>query len=466
MKNILKYLLVAILIPLVFGSCANDADRDWATADPSFKLYNTTLASNVLYPTMETNPFRLTWDNTVAPSSEYTVQLSTTSDFSKPIVFGTSKTNTYSTTIGALNTALLSAGYVPYKTQPVYFRVVSGSNVSNVISFDVTTYPSAVPVITAPAAGTAIVLDSTKPTETATKVIWTDYSYGTDVVYLVEAAKKGTTNFVTIASVNNLRMVNVTNKAFNDALIGAGFTPNVAADVDIRVTATTKSTGGTVTKTSNVVTINVTPYLSFKDMFFVGDATAAGWNTNNGNPALFRDPANTNKFYYEGYFAAGAFKVIEKLGENTWQPQWGQKDGKLAVNDGTGSDPDTFNIPAAGYYRFEMDIVNRTFSLSPVAAPAKTYTSLGLIGDFNSWGGDVKMTQSAFDPHLWVVRDLVIGAAGGLKIRANGGWDVNWGTESKWSGIATQGGSNIPVDAGTYDVFFNDADGSYIFVKK
>lgn len=466
MKNIFKYLLVAILLPLIFGSCSNEADRDWTTADPSFKLYNTTLASNVLYPTMENNPFRLTWDNTVAPSTEYTVQMSATEDFAKPVVLGTSKTNTYSSTIGALNTALLSAGYAPYKVQRVFMRIVSGSNVSNAVSFDVTPYPSTAPVITAPAAGTKIMLDGTKPDEAATKVSWNDYSYGTDVVYVVQAAKKGSSDFVTIASVNNLRFVNVSNKAFNDALIGAGFTPNVAQDVDIRVTATTKSTGGTLVKTSNVVTLNVTPYLSFKNMFLVGDSTAAGWSTNNGNPALFRDPSNTNKFYYVGYFAAGAFKVIEKLGDNTWQPQWGQKDGKLAVNDGTGSDPDTFNITAAGYYRFEMDIVNKTFSLTPVAAPAKTYTSIGLIGDFNNWTGDVKMTQSAFEPHKWVARDVVIGSGGGLKIRANGSWDVNWGSETKWSGIATAGGANIPVDAGTYDVFFNDADGSYIFVKK
>ncbi len=66
---------------------------------------------------------------------------SNSSDFTIKVKLGTSNKNTYTTTIGALNTALLQAGYSPYSTKKVYFRIEAGSNVSLPIAFDVQPYP-------------------------------------------------------------------------------------------------------------------------------------------------------------------------------------------------------------------------------------------------------------------------------------------------------------------------------------
>ena len=88
MKNIFKIISILLLIPLVFSSCRDEQyDDNWKSADPSFTLYNTTLTSNVLYPTMENNPFRLTWDNSLGGTT-YNVVFSTTSDFATKIAFG------------------------------------------------------------------------------------------------------------------------------------------------------------------------------------------------------------------------------------------------------------------------------------------------------------------------------------------------------------------------------------------
>lgn len=472
MKNIFKILFLAILVPLFLQSCRED-EFAFQTAEPSFELYNTTLGSNVLYPTMKDNPFRLSWDNSLGAASEYTVEISTSEDFAKPVVLGKSSTNSFTTSIGNLNDALIQAGFLPYKAQKVYLRVISGSNVSNVISFDATPYPSSAPVITAPTAGTKFVLDPAAPDAKATTVTWTDYSYGTDVTYLVEVSPKGANNWASVGSINNLKMLDVTNKAFNDALIKTGFAPNVAADADIRVTATTKSTGGTITKTSNIVTVNVTPYIAFKDMFLVGDATSSGWSENNNNQAIFRDPVTTSKFYFTGKFIRGQynttqFKLLEKIG--SWSPQWGLKAGVVADN--TGGDPDPFATPDAGYYSFVVDILAKTYSITPATATAASpYTTIGLIGDFTGWGGDLPMEQSTFDPHQWVARDVAL-PTGQLKFRANSDWGINWGPEkslqsvSVLSGLGVQGGENILAEEGTYDIFFNDIDGRYQFIKK
>lgn len=163
MKNIIKFLSLVLLLPFVLHSCNNEDYRDWTKAEPSFKLYDTSLGSNVLYSKMENNPFRLTWDNLDAASS-YDIVFSNSSDFTIKVKLGTSNKNTYTTTIGALNTALLQAGYSPYSIKKVYFRIEAGSNVSLPIAFDVQPYPVEVPVITAPTAGSVITLDANNPT--------------------------------------------------------------------------------------------------------------------------------------------------------------------------------------------------------------------------------------------------------------------------------------------------------------
>ncbi len=464
MKNIFKIISIFLLIPLVFNACRDDQyDDNWASAEPSFTLYNTTLTSNTLYPTMESNPFRLTWDNTTGATGDFSVVYSTTSDFKTKVVLGTSKTTSYTTTIGALNTALLSAGYSPYTTKAVYMRIEVGDKVSNAISFDVKPYPSTAPVITAPVAGAEILLSGAAPDDVITTFTWSDYNtYGVNVTYLLEVSKKGANNFSTLGSVMNAKSFEATNKVLNDAVLKAGLEADVKGEVDVRVTATSKSTGGTIEKVSNIVTFKVTPYVAFKNMFFVGNATAANWNNNNNNQAIFRDASNANKFHFIGKFGAGEFKFLEILGN--WQPQWGLKAGLVANSDG--GDPGTFVTSAAGYYSFTMDILAKTYTLTPYTDAMTDYSTIGMIGDFNGWGGDLALEQSSYDTHQWTLKDITIPTTGKFKFRADGAWTVNWGAGTELSGQGTQNGADIPLTAGTYDVYFNDIDGRYQFIKK
>ena len=105
--------MVFLLPLLVFNACRDDADRDWTTPEPSFKLYDTTLGANVLYPTMAANPFILNWDNAVGGSGAYSIMVSATPDFQTKVELAKSETNTVKTTVGALNTAMLQAGLNP-----------------------------------------------------------------------------------------------------------------------------------------------------------------------------------------------------------------------------------------------------------------------------------------------------------------------------------------------------------------
>ena len=215
---------------------------------------------------------------------------------------------------------------------------------------------------------------------------------------------------------------------------------------------------------------------TFRDFFLVGDVTAAGWDPNNNNTPLFRDPANADLYHFTGRFAGGdgkeGFKLLEMLTQ--WQPQWGLDGGNLTSSDILGGDPAAFPVTADGYYSLTLNADELTYTFEPYdASEATTYDVIGLVGDGTSvgWPGDanptpdIQLTQSEFDPHLWYVNDIAL-TDGPIKFRANLAWDVNWGSDTFPSGLATQNGPDIPATEGVYDLWFNDITGRYILIPQ
>jgi len=102
--------------------------------------------------------------------------------------------------------------------------------------------------------------------------------------------------------------------------------------------------------------------------------------------------------------------------------------------------------------------------------------SFGLIGDFNSWGGDVALTYDETSGSLKATGVQLL--AGSLKIRANGAWDDDWGKGSNTT-TTTDGdvttvtnlvskGGNIDNAAGIFDVELQmsyDGNHKLIFTK-
>ena len=162
----------------------------------------------------------------------------------------------------------------------------------------------------------------------------------------------------------------------------------------------------------------------------------------------------------------------EATGE--WQPQWGLDGGNLTSSDILGGDPAAFPVTADGYYSLTLNADELTYTFEPYdASEATTYDVIGLVGDGTSvgWPGDanptpdIQLTQSEFDPHLWYVNDIAL-TDGPIKFRANLAWDVNWGSDTFPSGLATQNGPDIPATEGVYDLWFNDITGRYILIPQ
>ena len=142
-----------------------------------------------------------------------------------------------------------------------------------------------------------------------------------------------------------------------------------------------------------------------------------------------------------------------------WDTNWGGDLDHL-TNGGA-------NIPiAAGQYRIYLNLNDLDGVTAEINAdmygkeegdkeieptPAPSYQGWGIIGDFNSWGGDVAMTQ---DGNTWTGY-VNVTETGGLKLRKDADWTENYGGTMTALGepfTAVPGGDNITVDPGFYKI--------------
>nr|WP_315200169.1 SusE domain-containing protein [uncultured Flavobacterium sp.] len=312
--------------------------------------------------------------------------------------------------------------------------------------------------IITPDNGSLIVLNEDTPSNTALTLTWQSVDYGTPtiVTYTIQLAASNT-EFKTpidIASVTTTH-ASMTVAELNAKALDLGLLPDVNGNIDIRIKSTVGTTGSQP-KLSIPITIVVKPYQGVfptKDLYLVGPGTSAGWDVNNKNMPIFRDPADPAKQYYTGYFKADGFKLIEQLG--FWAPMYGANGAKVQYRaTESDADPALFPITAAGYYTFAIDLKALTYTIAPYTGTMKTYAAVGIIGDaepLDNWGTSVPMTKSAFDAHIWKIT-YTFTAAGKFKFLADSTW------------IGDSAGADIYVTAGKYDIWFNDIDQRYILI--
>lgn len=129
------------------------------------------------------------------------------------------------------------------------------------------------------------------------------------------------------------------------------------------------------------------------------------------------------------------------------QPEW--KGTNYGANFDTAGDAANITMTeAAGYYKVDVDLETKSYVLTPI-------TTIGIIGSAspNGWDSDVDMTYVPYNAETkelgyWEIKDVPF-TSGEIKFRANDDWAINWGGDTN---ALTQGGDNISVDAGTYDI--------------
>lgn len=124
------------------------------------------------------------------------------------------------------------------------------------------------------------------------------------------------------------------------------------------------------------------------------------------------------------------------------------------------------------YYTFTANFATMSYEWKKLEnQEPKEYEFIELLGDFNGWPGNgtkgevMKKLEKA--PHNWYLAGLKIESAGNIKFRADANWSVNWGAgvdiATDNSGVGVQNGDNNKIPAGTYNVFFNDITGQFVF---
>ncbi len=204
--------------------------------------------------------------------------------------------------------------------------------------------------------------------------------------------------------------------------------------------------------------------------YLVGSCIGDGsWGNAAGNVGVALIPMypqvdNYSINTYVGYFPAGqGFKLIHTPGN--WDEQWGQKDGIFVKNDGGSSD---ITVPEDGYYQITYDMEKDVLTIMKYTGTVNIYDMIGMPGGYQGWSPEATLMSgmsTTHENHDWIMKGATYDATE-LKFAANGSWDINWGAATFPLGIGEHNGPNIPVEAGTYDVIFNDILGEYYFIAK
>ena len=94
-----------------------------------------------------------------------------------------------------------------------------------------------------------------------------------------------------------------------------------------------------------------------------------------------------------------------------------------------------------GVYYFDVNLGEGTITATKVE-------TMGIIGGFNSWGGDAVMTWNA-EEYCFEATNVGV-TADGWKFRVNGGWDINLGGSLN---NLTAGGDNLSVAGNTIKLY-------------
>lgn len=315
----------------------------------------------------------------------------------------------------------------------------------------------------------SLVLDENFPTNHALTVSWTPAEYTVPVAmnYILEISKdEAFANPVELGRTQNVKFLSFTVKDLNEAAKAIGLVAYEPQKMYFRVKSYLGE--GDMYQISNVTSLTITPYIAsptynYTDLYLIGNATAGGWDNVATNMNLFPllKTANSNVYTFTGLFKVGGFKVIKVKGDWGAQFGYGGSAGTLSTDGGSGD----IQVAEEGYYKLTIDTAALTYTFVPVTVPTTTYSSVSIFGSVNgNWDTDTQLTQSTFDPHVWMATNLHL-KDGEFKFRANNNWDVSWGTDSEFFGTATLGGSNIPLSSEwDYHVYFNDATGDYTLI--
>ena len=188
--------------------------------------------------------------------------------------------------------------------------------------------------------------------------------------------------------------------------------------------------------TYTIEEVNYDPFI-----YFIGSTD--GWKSNDQKLALVDDA----KGVYTGYVYLAdpnnaGFEFKFQRAPGNWDTAIGA--GTFVSFAGAAIGVDNGNLGVnAGEGVYYMDV-----NLSEGTITATKVETMGMIGVFNDWAGDAKMTWNA-EEYCFEATNVGV-TADGWKFRVNGGWDINLGGSLN---NLTAGGSDIKVAGNTVKLY-------------
>ncbi|MEI6184461.1 MAG: SusE domain-containing protein [Bacteroidota bacterium] len=332
----------------------------------------------------------------------------------------------------------------------------------------------------------AVAKDSLKSVLTLS---WTNPAYSADsstfkYILQIDSAGRNFAKAISYTIVGS-KVDSFTARDLNNIMLAYGFNFNVAYNLDIRVLSSYGNNNEQYT--SNVVTVNMTPYVtppvvtppSSKTLFIVGAATQGGWN----NPV----PTPSQQFYrkdsvtYEGVFnLVGGNQYLLLPVNGDWSQKFAVADASVAgIAAGTGGAFQFYtsggsNIPApatSGWYKILVDFQHGTYTVTPYTStfPANLF----LVGSATpgGWNNPVPVPSQQFTQQDASIFSITIALTGGsqyLMLPVNGDWSHKYAVAD--GTVPAAGGSfgydastnfNGPAASGTYTITANFFDMTY-----
>jgi len=203
--------------------------------------------------------------------------------------------------------------------------------------------------------------------------------------------------------------------------------------------------------------------------YLVGEAVGDGsWNNSEdaigaGLVPMYPHPDDFADMQWAGYLEAGkGFKLVKTPG--SWDEQWGMSAGELVQNDpGAGN----ITVDEDGIYMVLLNLNANTLEIVKMDDVPNVYTVMNMPGDYNGWnagsGNPMTAVTSVAENHDWI--ETVTYETNVVTKFAAGSWSNNWGGTTFPVGVGVRNGGNVPADAGTYRVMFNDILYRYYFLK-
>lgn len=330
----------------------------------------------------------------------------------------------------------------------------------------------------------SVFLDKNFPDNPAFNVTWdvAKYTVPVQITYRIEvsADNKFTKPFVLGTVGNSARTATFTNAQMNTAAQTIGLVKDVAGTMYMRVSSYLRN-GESLTSTSNVSMIKITPYeLEYPTFYIVGAASYVGWSEVNAQ-LLYK---SSNKSIIYTYLEGG--QPFRFLGQQKWDPlnysidlagtrdnyRYFKQVSSNLVQDG---DENMKFTGATGIYKITINATSGVQSLdvSESAIPTFDFPQIYIVGSINGWDAATAPAMTKVSPGVYEYT-VKLESASEFKFLGQNAWgDIEWGNIMKDntgnSGFLGPKGDcgNIKFagDGSNYKITVNLKAGTYTIAK-